>query len=179
MIDTINFDMDSVLVNLSLNLARLDGYDDPVHWYVANFERDGEYMYPKAIERHVDDNCFVTCQPMPYYDEMKSLIKLLLQKGYKVNILSSCMDKDYSDKIIEQKLTWLRRWYAEEIKFFNEINIVRGSELKIQYVRENAILIDDYAKTKDAFIENGMGDQFVHYTNFLDCVEKLRELNII
>ena len=179
MIKTINFDMDGVLVDLSKNLAKLDGYDEPVLWYLHKFEDDGKYVYPKSIERHIDDECFVTCQPMPYYEEMKKLIRHLHSKGYKINILSSCMDQEYSDKIVKQKVAWLHKYYGAEMHMFSQVNIVRGSKLKINYIDENSILIDDYLKTQNSFIENGMGDQFIFYRNFNECVEQLIEKNII
>lgn len=179
MIKTINFDMDGVLVDLSKNMAKLDGYDDPVLWYIHKFDIDGYDMYPKSIERHIDSDCFVTCPPMPYYESMKNLMLSLHNRGYKINILSSCMDKPYSEKITEQKLKWLDIYYKTEMQFFNEINIVKGSTLKINYIDDDAILIDDYLRTRTAFIEAGMGDQFIHYTNFNDMLKQLNEKNII
>lgn len=179
MIKYINFDMDGVLVDLSKNLATLDGYDDPVLWYIHKFEQDGRYLYPKSIERHIDKRCFETCPPMPYYDEMKKLMKHLFSKGYKINILSSCMDQEYSNEIVKQKINWLHKYYSEEMKLFNQVNIVRGSSLKLNYIDENSILIDDYTKTHNTFIENGMGDKFILYTNFNDCIDQLNEKEII
>lgn len=179
MYDEIYFDMDGVLVDLSKHLAKLDGYDDPVLWFLHKSENDGKYTFPKCVERHIDDNCFSDCPPMPYYDEMKKLIRFLFSKGYKISILSSCMDQPYSDKIIRQKTEWLQKYYAEEFHMFNSINIVRGSKLKIKYIGEKALLIDDYLKTQKTFIENGMGDQFVSYKNFNDLIEQLIEKDII
>jgi hypothetical protein len=179
MIKEINFDMDGVLVDISKELARLDGYDDPVHWFFNKREEDGEHLYPISIGRHIDRLCFETCQPMPFYDEMKKLINYLYSKGYKINILSSCIDCEHSEKITKQKINWLYKYYGEEMKFINAVNIVRGSKLKINYIGDNAILIDDYIKTHRRFIENGMGDQFIFYKNFEDCVNQLIEKNII
>lgn len=180
MIKNIIFDMDEVLVNLSQHLAKLDGYDSQVLWYIHKFETDGYNTYPKSIERHLESSkCFENCPPMPYYESMKKLIRRLYDKGFKISILSSCMDKDYSDEITRQKNVWLRKYYADEMHMFNEINIVRGSSLKINYVDENSILIDDYLKTQKSFIESGMGDQFILYTEFEKLLDDLTERNII
>ena len=178
-VKNINFDMDGVLVDLSKGLSQLDGFDDPVMWYMHKYSTDGNALYIKSIERHLESECFYKCPPMPRYEEMKNLIEDLLTKDYKINILSSCMDKPYSDIIVEQKINWLKTHYNDYFKYFNEVNIVRGSQLKINYICDQSLLIDDYHKTHNSFIENGKGHQFILYKNFDDCKQKLNELNII
>lgn len=178
MINTIYFDMDGVLVDLSKGLSLREGYDDPVLWFINMSETLGVRTYPAIIEKYIDEDIFVKCPPMPHHDNMKQLIDSLKQRGYKVKVLSSCMDKPYSEKIVEQKRKWLDTimpgFFAHE-----DIHIVKGSQLKIDYVDENSILIDDYQRTYNTFVEKGIEDRFVLYRSFDDCVNKLQNLNII
>lgn len=176
---TICFDLDGVMVDLSKGLAKIEGYDDPVLWYLHNEKDYGKYVFPKVIEKHIDNGCFENLPPMPNFDQQVQLIDIFNKLGYTVKIISSCMDYDYSDKIKDQKITWVKNHLGDLINIDN-IHIVRDSAKKIEYINdENTYLIDDYLKTRSQFIENGLGDQFIFYKNFYDCVEQLKSKNII
>jgi len=136
MIKTINFDMDGVLVDLSKNLAKLDGYDEPVLWYLHKFEDDGKYVYPKVIEKHIDNGCFADLPPMPNFDNHVLLMETFKSYGYKIKILSSCMDYDYSDKIKDQKITWVKKHLGNLVND-EDIHIVLNSSSKINYITDS------------------------------------------
>lgn len=177
---TIYFDLDGVLVDLSTGLAKLEGYDDPVLWFLHRQEEFDRYVYPKVIEMYIDQQCFATLPPMPHFEEMKKVIAYLKNKGYNIKILSSCMDTHYSDKITEQKKAWVLN-HMQGLVTIDDINIVRGSELKIDFIKddENSILIDDYTRTQKTFIENGIGDQFILYKSFYGFIQALKNKQII
>ena len=175
---TLVWDMDGVLADLSNGLAKLEGYDDPVLWYIHNYEIHGDYVYPKVIEKYLDQGCFENLPPMPNHNQVKALMMQLKANGVNQRVLSSCMDYDYSDEITRQKLAWLDKMFTGMFTR-SEIDIVRGSSKKIEYIQDGYILIDDYTRTQKTFIENGMGDQFIFYKNFYNMLDILREKRII
>lgn len=176
---TIIYDLDGTLADLSKGLAKLEGYDDPVAWYLRNEVDYGKYVYPKVIEKHIDNGCFADLPPMPNFDKHILLMETFKSYGYKIKILSSCMDYDYSDKIKDQKITWVKKHLANLVND-EDIHIVRNSSSKINYITDSqTYLIDDYSKIRNQFIENGLGDQFILYKNFYDCVQQLKSKDII
>lgn len=172
---TIWFDMDGVLVDLSKGLSLADGYEDPVLWFIH--QDNGKLTFPLAIERHIDDEIFKYLPAMPSFLRMKVLMRGLINRGYTVNILSSSMDQPYSDKIAKQKREWCMLNLLDVA--INEVVIVKGSKLKVDYIKEGDILIDDYINTWGEFKKRGIEDRFVLFTNFNKVVSQLFELKIL
>ncbi len=176
---TIYIDLDGVMVDLAKGLSLLEGYDDPVLWFMHSQEAHGALSFSNVIKKHIDDDVFVNLPPMPYFEEMKKLIYIMKNKGYNVKVLSSCMDTSFSDKIKEQKIKWVSNHLNGYINR-DDIHIVRGSSLKIDYIKdENTYLIDDYVKTQKQFIESGLGDQFIFYKSFYGSLSQLKNKEII
>lgn len=176
---TFNFDLDGVCVDLAYTLAQLEGYEDPVLWFMHAQEEHGALSFQKAIEKYIFDGVFTNALPMPNFDQVKKLVYVMKNKGYNVKILSSCMDIEISDIIASQKREWVLNNFDGMIHY-DDIQLVKGSSLKINFITDdNTYLIDDYTKTQRQFIENGLGDQFIFYKNFYDCLAQLERKNLI
>lgn len=176
---TIYFDMDGVLVDLAKGLATLEGYDDPVLWFMHAQDENGALSFQRVIEKYINEDVFVNLPPMPHFEEMKKLIYIMVKSGYNVKILSSCMDIEISDIIASQKKSWIME-HLNGLVNYEDIHIVRGSKKKIEFITdEDTFLIDDYTKTQKQFIENGLGDQFILYIGFYSCMAELKTKNII
>ena len=171
------FDMDGVLADLSKGLSQADGYEDPILWFIH--QDNDKLTFPKAIERNINNGfeIFAELPPMPSFLKMKVLMRSLISKGYTINILSSSMDQSYSDKIDTQKRKWCKKHLSDIT--LGEIVIVKGSKLKIGHIKEGDILIDDYNKTQQAFIDKGIEDQFFLYIGFDKLISDLLKRKII
>lgn len=174
------FDLDGVLADLIKGLAARDGYDEPTAWFINNIKDvAGDVLIFKSIENHVHSGLFRNLPTMPYHNEVKKLISALYNNGHQIKILTSCMDHEYSDIIANDKREWIKTHFADVYHCFKQIDVVKGSKLKINYVDKHEILIDDYTKTQQQFIEHGKGDQFILYKGFDDCVKQLKQKKFI
>lgn len=172
--NTIVFDLDGTLADLSLLLAKYEGYDDPVLWYMDNVEEHGGLIYVQAIKKHIDNGLFAELPAMPYHQKMKNNMYALKENGYNLEILTSCMNYDFSHKIAEQKKYWVEKNFPN-LFTREQVNIVTNSSHKINYITDGKLLIDDYIKIEKQFIEAGKGDQFIRYKNYHQTMKELNQ----
>lgn len=158
-IDTVQLDMDGVLVDLDSTLARIDGYTCPLAWFRAYFKGSDEdsirhFYYEKIKASLFDKKVFEEAEPMQDFMQMFSFILRLKSNGYKVNILSSKMKNELSDEVYRQKMIWLER--QNLTKIVDNIYIVNGQEDKVNYSSDKSLLIDDLQYTCQIMSEHGL-----------------------
>lgn len=157
-IDTIQIDMDGVLVDLDKTLAAIDGFTCPLAWFRREFTGITEnsirdFYYNKIKVSLEDRKVFEEAEPMADFMQMFSFILRLKSNGYQVNILSSKMKNELSDEVYRQKMIWLER--QNLTKIVDNIYIVNGQEDKVNYSSANSLLIDDLQFTCDLMSKAG------------------------
>lgn len=172
--NTIKFDLDSTLADLTTGLSRRDGFEDSVMWYLDKVKIHGDLTYVNTIEKYIDENIFAELPVMPFHQQMKSNMIALKENGYKLQILTSAMNYDFSNKIAEQKRYWVQDKF-QGIFNSDDIIIVSNSSHKIDHMTDECILIDDYIKIQNQFIEAGKGDQFIRYLNYNQTMKELNQ----
>lgn len=171
-------DLDGVLVGLVETLSYFDGYNCPliwmnthiIDWNSSDPQESMKNNFRDSIFRNVPKEVFVDAKKAHDMGELMLLYNILKTEGYKIKILSSCMDNELSDMIKDQKMKWIYKYLLKDygIDFFDEIVICRGSSEKIKYLGENDLLIDDYEKTY-----NKNPEQIILHRNFDDTVQAL------
>ncbi len=80
---------------------------------------------------------------LPCFQEAPAVIELLQKMGFKIKILSSCINSKYCKK---EKIDWLH-YHLPSIKD-EDIILIDNGENKSDYIKniENCILVDDYYK---------------------------------
>lgn len=171
---TIVFDLDGTLADLSVGIARAEGYEDSVLWYMDHVDEHGGLIYVQAIEKHIDNGIFAELPVMPYHQKMKGNMIALKENGYNLQILTSAMNYDFSPKIAEQKRYWVEKNFPN-LFTREQVNIVTNSSHKIEHITDDMLLIDDYVKIQKQFIEAGKGDQFIRYMNYNQTMKELNQ----
>jgi len=111
---------------------------------LANFEKE-----PNAKNRYaIEKGFFSKLEPI---NQNLQAIKMLLEKGYDINILSASPNKN-ADR---DKFSWLMK-YLPNLKV-SQIIFCRTNENKADYVKDlkNSLLIDDYSKNLIEWKQNG------------------------
>lgn len=177
MIDTVNFDMDGVLVDLDRTIANLEGYACPLAWFRSLNLKHGDVrnMYHTVIAKHIEKGLFKYAKPSVEIEGFFKLIKHLRENGISTNILSSKMNNELSDEVEKQKIIWLKESGLYDL--MNNIYIVHGQEEKPDYSSNSSILIDDMQYTVDIF--NKAGLPVIHHKKLSSTVFKLMEMNVI
>ena len=168
MVKKVYVDMDGVLVDLSRTLALYDGYEDQTTWILDQaVEHNSNIwdMYFASMSRHIDHNVFKNADPMEHYVDL--ICELLdIRDAYpdvKFEILSSKCSVSYSDKIEEQKRSWLER-NVSKFHLFSDYHFTTSGNAKLEFLKNDpdAILIDDNKR----LLGQGYDHQLVLYRTF-------------
>lgn len=108
---------------------------------LANFHKE-----PYSFEKAIDRNWIANLEP---FMENVKVVRNLIAKGEKVYILS----KAARETAKLGKFDWLKR-YIPEMTIENVIIIV-GNGKKVDYIREDGILVDDDIKNIRPWIKAG------------------------
>lgn len=115
---------------------------------LANFHK--AYKENKAVA--LDKNAMANLEP---FEENVALVNNLISTGIKVYILTKAANEDGK----AGKIEWLAK-YIPTLDLANFICIV-GAGKKIDYIREDGILVDDDMKNLTPWAKAGFGTYFV------------------
>lgn len=178
MVKKVYVDMDGVLVDLSRTLALYDGYEDQTTWIVdqaVNVGRSVWDLYFASMSLHIDKGVFKNADPMENYIDL--ICKLLdIRDNYpdvEFEILSSKCSVDYSDKIEDQKRSWLER-NVSKFHLFTDYHFTTSGNSKLEFLKANpdAILIDDNIR----LLGQGYDNQVILYRTINNVLKQLDEL---
>ena len=161
MIKTVYFDMDGVLadwVNGFEELFPEISYSD----YNALSKKEQD-----IYRTEIDGNGRFYRELRPFKKVIAAL-KQMKKLGYQVEILSS-VGEIYPERVIKQKQAWLAQHVADDIVS----NFVNKSEYKARYAHENALLLDDRAKSVVPFLKAGGKSIIFHGSHVSDPQEVL------
>ena len=107
---------------------------------------------PNAVERFKKEKGFFK-KLRPFAKNVKALKQLIANKNCNVYILSASP----SIKADKDKIAWLKIYIPEMAK--ENIIIVRNGVRKVDYMKtESGILLDDYGKNINEWLENNKND---------------------
>lgn len=177
MVKKVYVDMDGVLVDLSRTLALYDGYEDQTTWVMDKIESGISIwdMYFQSMERHIDNGVFKNADLMENYIDLICVL-LDIRDAYpdvQFEILSSKCSVSYSDKIEEQKRSWLER-NVSKFHLFSDYHFTTSGNAKLEFLKNDpdAILIDDNKR----LLGQGYDHQLVLYRTINGVTNQLKSL---
>lgn len=151
-INHVYLDMDGVITNFDFETVNELKSKD-------KWQEDG---FPKFVKNK-------GFEKLPKLGDADMLIGFLVGSGVKITILSSAGDPgDNYDEIVRQKKSWLTK---HNIKF--PAIIVEKKDLKKEYAKKHALLIDDTKKNCDDFDEEGGNS--IHHKTALNTINIITE----
>lgn len=162
-IKRIYLDMDGVLCDFEKKYQ--DFFGCP-----SKDERGHTKDFYKRWKVFIENDCF---QFLDWYPGAERLLEFINNEFVwpcfgQVCILSSSGGHDYHERVVRNKLTWLRDhdiWYHPFI--------VSGKKLKQTYAGPDMLLIDDAKENIEQFIHRG--GHGIHHKNAMDTIEELKE----
>ena len=149
-INHVYLDMDGVITNFDFETVNELKSKD-------KWQHDG---FPKFVKKK-------GFEKLPKMGDADMLIDFLVGSGVKITILSSAGDPgDNYDEIVRQKKAWMAKHGID----FPAI-IVKKKDLKKEYAKKHALLIDDTKKNCEDFDEEG--------GNAIQHMSALHTINII
>lgn len=145
-IDTVYFDMDGVLVDL-IGFLEYEEFES-IQKISQKIKHSDIVSY--LLTKHKEKEPFFNSPPYDVVPKILETIKDLLQKGYRVEILSAT-PKSLIEEVTSQKTRWLDKHGFSLIPY----NFTAGSVAKRAYAREGAFLIDDLSGNIERFIQDG------------------------
>lgn len=173
-IDIVYFDMDSVLVNLEKALARHEGLsmNDFKKKHDEINAKGGDYIMD-CVEKYIGKGCFEWAEPMPDYHTGMALMYDLRNAGYRVEILSSASKRLHLyDRIVDQKRIWLDKYGLDSF----HAHFAKGGSTKYKFATENSLLIDDWTKNCEQFVD--AGGHAIEHKNFKTTIKLMESFNI-
>lgn len=157
-------DMDGVLADFIVGIKKIiPDYDD------AQYDKDAKYrnMMWKAVKKDGDGGGKLWLN-LPMMSDTKKLWAYV--KPYTPEILTATGDPRFGAG--EQKREWVVKHLGKDIV----VHVVRKSEDKKQFAKENHILIDDREKSINPWIANG-GIGILH-TSAANTIKELKKLGL-
>jgi len=150
-------DCDGVMADFNRHFKKLTGYDPQEYedkfgsgkfWKVV--QNSGEFFYDLEMMEDAQE----------LYDAVKHLNPVILT------------GTPSHDEAIHQKVRWVRKIFGN-----NQIVICCKSKNKYHYCFEGDVLVDDFLKHSQKWID--AGGIFVHHTSAKESIQKLKDLNIL
>lgn len=152
-IHTIYIDMDEVIVNFKKAIIDANPQANVKEMYeVADVLGIQRKLMAQWIPNMIKEQAFANAEPLPFFYILKeTLIPYWKSIGIEVQILSSLSsDSTVQSTIATQKLRWIQK-HEVDIKF----NFVKGASLKQEFAKPGTLLLDDYQRTINQFINAG------------------------
>lgn len=152
-IHTIYIDMDEVIVNFKKAIIDANPQANVKEMYeVADVLGVQRKLMAQWIPNMIKEQAFANAEPLPFFYILKeTLIPYWKSIGIEVQILSSLSsDSTVQSTIATQKLRWIQK-HEVDIKF----NFVKGASLKQEFAKPGTLLLDDYQRTINQFINAG------------------------
>lgn len=170
----VNIDLDGVMYDLLRSLSHLDGYECVGKWYGSQ-DQSVDFV-GLSLGKHINNNCFQDGYAMSGLDKMLLMCRDLRGIGYEVNVLSSVGKDEHYDSTVAANQK--RNWLSSAVDFeFDNIYMVRGSKVKLEYAGADTVLIDDYDATKARY--EAINAPFVHYLSADQSIDQMREMGIL
>ena len=172
MINKVYFDMDGVLVNFDLSLQNFSGQTTEDILKSRDDFKNGKLEKDPILvlmHKHVKEGLFEKAPEMEEFAIFIEMMEWLRENKIDFEILSSVTGESFGDIAIEQKKNWLQKRKIDCIQ-----NYTKGAAEKIAYTgSENVLLIDDYKKNVNTFLENN--SQAIHHHDIKKTLEKFKQ----
>lgn len=146
-------------------------YEQKFGEFPGNVDRRRQHFWDNW-NKWVDDKEFETLPILPGAQQLIDFVnELVINQGWKAEILSSSSGGYSHEMVKKQKKEWLKK---HNINY--KANIVPGRSHKAKFAKSNTILIDDNKDIISSFIEAG-GVGIMHdYKNADDTIELVEKI---
>lgn len=170
-LETIHLDIDGVI-------ADFDGYIKKVTGKTCDELNAGCSMQAhtnddrtdpvfKVMKEHINNNeLFYELDPIDI-DRWKEVVRVVRERGFKVELLSAAPSQGLLEKSRDQKLRWVKKHGIE----VDGVIILPSASLKKNYARSTTLLIDDYEKNIKGYAR--AGGLSIHHKTFEQTISRL------